>query len=176
MSGTDNGIAAGAGMKQKAYWVFTIHDGYISFRTDSGYTGSTPFDIIPGGKTPRQKAAAYARWVKLSHGQYEIIDARDKKNPRKRRAKAKRNPEKAIQSRKREPRNKVFVRSNRYIRRIGREQLTRLRKEWQYRVQIERSGKWINLGAFANKPNAVTYGQSVAAKFRSKRVRVVWDK
>lgn len=71
------------------YWVFTVHDGYISFRSDSGYTGSNPFDVIPGGKTPIQKAHANAKWIGLARSQYEILDDRTparKKNPAKRNA------------------------------------------------------------------------------------------
>ena len=65
------------------YWVFTVHDGYISHRSDSGYTGSTPFTAI-AGNTVKQKIATTIKQFALKRGQYEILDDRTQRNPARR--------------------------------------------------------------------------------------------
>lgn len=72
--------------KKGAYWAITAHDGYVSFRTDSGHTGSTPYANIPGGKGPMGKAHAFAKWNGLTRKEYEILDATTKRNPANRKS------------------------------------------------------------------------------------------
>lgn len=55
------------------YWVITLHDGYLSYRSDSGYTGSEPF-VHLSGNTPRQKAATFIKRLGIKNGQYEILN------------------------------------------------------------------------------------------------------
>jgi len=58
--------------RDPTYWVITLHDGYLSYRSDSGYTGSEPY-LILDGNTGRQKAMSFIRKIGLKRGQYEIL-------------------------------------------------------------------------------------------------------
>lgn len=62
--------------RDPTYWVIVLHDGYLSYRSDSGYTGSQPFDTMEGN-TPRQKALSFIKQLGIKRGQYEIL----KQNP-----------------------------------------------------------------------------------------------
>jgi len=155
--------------KAAVYWAITLHDGYLSFRTDSGYTGSTPYDQLPG-KTPVNKAHTYADSLGLTRTEYEIIDDRTpgayKKNP------------KALHIKKRsaEPRGKIWVRSNKNVRRMVHEQTAKMKdSKFAYSVQVLRNGSWVTLGKFNIKATAIIYGKSLAAHYKSKTFRVMSD-
>jgi len=55
------------------YWVIVTHPaGYLSFRSDSGYTGSQPYSSLPGN-TVKQKVSAFIKQLGIKRGQYEVI-------------------------------------------------------------------------------------------------------
>lgn len=70
--------------------------------------------------------------------------------------------------------SKVYTRANKNIKRIAHTQAKNNNLAFKYKVQVERNDKWITLGAFVLKENAITYGKSMAAKFRGKRFRIYW--
>lgn len=79
---TPRGMFPNPKKRDPTYWVIIKHDGYLSYRSDSGYTGSTPYDNL-SGNTPAQKVASFIKQLGLKRGQYEIIDENEstKKNP-----------------------------------------------------------------------------------------------
>src|SRR6202142_3987253 len=80
------------------YWAIVLHKTHLSFRSDSGYTGSQPYSALEG-KTARQKASAFIKQLGIKRGQYEII----KENP--------------VRSIKRKTRATTMAKAKAYVRR-----------------------------------------------------------
>lgn len=165
--------------KTGAYWVFVLHDTHVSFRSDSGYTGSNPYTLINGGKTQSAKAHALARSFGLSRREYEILDDRSKKNPRRRKAAKKRrvgyapNLSYATYKKRVDAQFEAFKKKGTPARvaaiRLGlrRKHPRKIRRtkvpQSAFKFAVQRAiglGKWQTLAKFTNVSNATQYARA----------------
>lgn len=153
------------------YWVFTQHDGYVSFRSDSGFTGSTPNSLIPGtgGIAGQRKAHALARSFGLKRAQYEVLDGtQPRKNPRPRAlttaqvAAAHRFPATFTKPRKKAKRNPVLHKSVMIIRKG--EALPYIVERMGTAAYKAKSRAWWHLARFATAETATEYANAYHAK------------